>query len=185
MIQASNLPALAVDIFAAIKAARPNTVFLCDGAEDTVVVFNGIATHQFHYRASLYADGGLVKISSDDRHPVSIFLDKKKNGTVRFVIFSPKERNDFSGVLEFDSSDDTKNELIGHIVITAHEEGGDGQVVIHAVFGGGGEASVLIDSAPKLIQHLNIDTDAWTKMVEGGGTLVELLPSAGITDLEG
>ena len=119
------LSPLAIEIFTAVKASRPNAVFLCNGPENKVVAFGPCTTSQFRYRVSLVSDGKLTELSSDDHAPISIFLDQKKDGAVRLVVYAAEKEP-----IEFDSTTSTTGSLTGYVFIAAHEANGPGQAVI-------------------------------------------------------
>lgn len=173
-----QLHPLAIEIFAAAKASRPNTVFLCDGPENTVLSFGPCCTSTFRYRIALNSNGTPFELSSNDHSPISIFLDQQKDGIVRLVIYT-SDRDP----IHFDGATDAPNSLVGHVFIEAHETNGPGLAVIHAAFAGKEGTSLLIDSSPQLLRHLDITTRTLSER-EGGNNLVELFQSTGTFGLE-
>lgn len=173
----TSISPLAVEIFAAAKSARPKSVFLCEGPEDTVLSVGPHRTNLFHYQIDLDCGDKLVQLSSNDHTPISILLDQRKNGAVRMVIYSANE-----SPIEFDGTVSTPNPLMGHVLIKAHESNGPGQAVIHATFAGDGDASLLIDSSPELLRHLEVNAKAW-RAKGGGADRVDIFQSEGSFNL--
>lgn len=174
----STISPLAVEIFAAVKSARPNAVFLCTGEEYTVLSFGPCCTSKFRYRISLDLGGAPLDLSSDDRTPLSIFLEQKKDGAVRLVIYAADAEP-----IEFDNSAGISEPLMGYIFIEAHEANGPGQAVIHAAFAGEGGTSLLIDSSPQLLHHLEIASKVWG-VKKGEVDLVDIFQTARSLELE-
>ena len=158
----SVLSPLAIEIFTAVKASRPNAVFLCSGPENKVVAFGPCTTSQFRYRVVFESGGERIELSDSDQRPISIFLDQKKNGAVRLALYAA-ERDP----IEFDDTADIPGRLAGFIFIEAHEANGPGQAVIHAVFADTGEASLLVDASPQLLRHLELVSRGWTATERG------------------
>lgn len=154
--------AIALQVFEGIQRGISSSVFLCEGEDGPRLSFGVNRTGQVEYDIHLRAGTDTISLESGQGNQFALLLDERgSEKALRLVIYL--ETSELP-VLEYNGADPGQV-LTGYVLITAKSERGTEEAVIHAVFSGVGEDSLLIDASPQLCSHLTITTHAWRKEV--------------------
>ena len=142
----------ALAIFDAIQRRCANAVFLCMGTEGPRLSFGSNQSDQVTYRIYLRSSESSISLSSEKPTPFALLLDDLgEQGGLRLVLYLP---DDPQPRVEWNGRDG--DPPAGQILIQACAPNGLDRAVLHAVFAPNGQSSLIIDSSPKLIKHLDI-----------------------------
>lgn len=143
---------VAASIFNSIQRRRATAVFLCMGTEGPRLSFGVNQTDHLTYRICIRASSLTLSLSSEEPEPFALLLDDLgEQGSLRLVLYlpdNPQPRVEWNGR--------DGDPPAGQILIQARAQNGLDRAVLHAVFAPNGQSSLIIDSSPKLIKHLDI-----------------------------
>ena len=109
-------------------------------------------TDHLTYRICIRASSLTLSLSSEEPEPFALLLDDLgEQGSLRLVLYLPDNPQP---CIEWNGRDG--DPPVGQILIQAHAQNGLDRAVLHAVFAPNGQSSLIIDSSPKLIKHLDI-----------------------------
>lgn len=139
-------------IFDSVQRRCAGAVFLCMGTEGPRLSFGINQTDQLTYHIYLRTAKSSISLCSDEPEPFALLLDDLgEQGSLRLVLYlpdNPQPRVEWNGR--------DGDPPAGQILIQARAQNGLDRAVLHAVFAPAGQSSLIIDSSPKLIKHLDI-----------------------------
>ena len=142
---------LATSIFSAIQAQNRKAVFLAEQDGHPTLGFGGNSTGIVFYLIKLRWSGQAIRLASSEHQNLVLMMDSGgAHNSARLVLYteeSPEPTVEFGGDGEY-------QRLSGQIIIRAKDQDSEGQVAIHAVFGGDGANSIAIDMNPQFTNHL-------------------------------
>lgn len=142
---------LATSIFAAIQAQNRKAVFLAEQDGHPTLGFGENSTRIVFYLVQLRWGGQEIQLVSSEHPTFALMMDTSgAHSSARLVLYTgerPEPTVEFGGDGEY-------QQLSGQIIIRAKDQDSEGQVAIHAVFGGDGANSIAIDMNPQFTNHL-------------------------------
>lgn len=151
---------LATSIFSAIQAKNRKAVFLAEQDGHLTLDFGGNSTEIVFYLIKLRWAGQEIRLASREHPNLVLMMDSGgAHNSARLVLYVEEEPEP---TIEFRGDGDYQ-QLSGQIFIRAKDQDSEGQVAIHAVFGGDGANSIAIDMNPQFTNHLT----AAAALIEG------------------